>query len=345
MATDNILRILGSKAIPWMMNGREERLVFARPLMDQSMMPFGARIERRLLKGKRIIQKSKRIHGNQRFFIARWPEDNLQELAVPRLVCVIEGEITYLLGKYRMHCVEGNLILMPPRFPHQYEGPYWPDSGPTSRPYVMLQAYGYNRGVRCWITTFRHGQNWHAKIEDYLIIDDSCAAVMKMITEEVKTEREDSPIICAQMLSMLFLLMKREIAAGHFTHPGPKPTSVSSSLSDGDFIAQLRTYLETNCHQRLRQDGVAEYFYMSRSSFARHIRRETGSTFNHLLTAIRLERAKVMLRETDWTSSSIANQLSFKSPGYFRTLFKHKVGCTPDEYRKRKFAGRSVITK
>lgn len=198
----------------------------------------------------------------------------------------------------------------------------------------MLQAYGYSHGVACWINHTEQGKHFHSNNDHYLVTDSLCASLMRSLMEEARTERKDSRIICAQMLSTLFLLLRREIVEGNFVHPGPKPIEASDRLSGSGFIGQLQAYLETNCHKPLTQDSVAEYFYMSRSQFARRIRQGTGSTFNDILISIRIERAQALLRETDWTFNTISSHLSFKSSSYFLQLFRERVGCTPGEYRE-----------
>lgn len=120
-----MLQVLYSKVIPWTMNGAVERLIIARPEMSQAMMPFGVKIEPRSLVGRRIVRKDNRRHANQRLHVADWPDDNLHELAVSRLVCVVKGDITYLAEKYKINSAEGNFILIPPHTLHQCTGPYF----------------------------------------------------------------------------------------------------------------------------------------------------------------------------------------------------------------------------
>lgn len=335
MGTSKILRLLQSNVIPWTMDDCANRLILAQAKMDQSQMPFGVEVKPNPIKGKRIIRKNKRIFANQRLHVADWPDDNLHELAVPKLACIVEGEVSYLIERYKICATAGHFIIIPPYTRHQRSGPFFHDTGSSHLPYTILQANGYRQGVVCWISSVRQGQPSHSNNGHYLITNDVCANLMQTLANEAKEEREGCRIICAQMLSTLFLLLNREIAEGHFTHPGPKSMDESPQLAKGDFIDQLRSYLETNCHKPLNQDSVAEHFYMSRSQFTRRIRKATGTTFNDMLVSIRLERAKVMLLETDWTFNAICGYLSFKSSSYFLELFRKRVGCTPGEYRKR----------
>lgn len=59
----------------------------------------------------------------------------------------------------------------------------------------------------------------------------------------------------------------------------------------------------------------------------------TGLNFIDYLTNIRLERAKQMLRDSDWKISDIAEKVGYQN-SYFNRLFKKHVGLTPGQYRE-----------
>jgi two-component system response regulator YesN len=69
--------------------------------------------------------------------------------------------------------------------------------------------------------------------------------------------------------------------------------------------------------------------------FSRLFRREQGVTFRKYLQDLRLERAKQMLGDTALSVDQIQKLAGFRTRTHFHAAFKHAVGCTPIEFRRR----------
>jgi two-component system response regulator YesN len=80
-------------------------------------------------------------------------------------------------------------------------------------------------------------------------------------------------------------------------------------------------------------DRVARAMYLSRAQFARRMRQETGKSFVEFLNDYRMEEAKVLLQDSDWTVRVIAGFLGFQSSTYFQTVFRRSCGLSPSQYR------------
>lgn len=80
---------------------------------------------------------------------------------------------------------------------------------------------------------------------------------------------------------------------------------------------------------------VAEIAKITSTHFSAVFSQEMGQTFVEYLTAIRMEKAKELLRSTAQSSSEIAALVGYNDPHYFSFLFKKVNGCSPREYRKR----------
>ena len=72
---------------------------------------------------------------------------------------------------------------------------------------------------------------------------------------------------------------------------------------------------------------------MSRFHFLRRFQRTFGTSPHQLLIRSRLERAKLLLRETDLSVTDICFEVGYESLGSFCTLFQQRVGCSPRTYR------------
>jgi len=338
MPIHEMVRIIDAKIIPWTAQVTNNHFVVARPVMRQNVMPDGVILSSCPIKGKRQIRRDRRNHANRRLHVADWPEANLHEIAPPKLACIISGTADYLLGKYSVQCEEGSFILIPSGAPHQCKGPFLKGDHLHHGRCLLLHAYAYSHGVFVWLSTSRNGQHGNHLEENYLIPNLFAVSIFNGMMEEATEAKPGFEIACNGLLSAFFAIVKREIQAEHYSKSSPKVSDAVPAISNGSLGDQIKEYLSANCHKPLKLADAAAHFYMSTAQFTRRVRNETDTTFVELLTDARIERAKELLRETDWTFAAIAGLCSFKSPSYFLQLFHQRAGCTPMEYRYQKIA-------
>ena len=61
---------------------------------------------------------------------------------------------------------------------------------------------------------------------------------------------------------------------------------------------------------------------------------EVGYTPHEYITMLRINRAKELLKSTDFPMSEIALRVGYEYPTSFTAVFQKKVGVTPREFRK-----------
>lgn len=81
--------------------------------------------------------------------------------------------------------------------------------------------------------------------------------------------------------------------------------------------------------------SVAKAFYLNSSYLSRIFKKETGSSFVEYLTCIRIEKAKLLLKNSDLKIYEIAERVGIDNSNYFGILFKKVEGCSPLEYRSK----------
>lgn len=335
MFPKQLVQLLRSQIIPWTDSTREPKIVVARAAMRAADLPDGVTMTRRKIVGQRVVVKNRRMHGNLRFFVANWPEDNLHELAVPKLICVVSGVADYLLGDSCIQCNSGTFFMVPPLVPHQRAEPVL--QGERRRDgssCVLLHALAYKHGVQFWYSRSEGERHINEFTDNYLIPSLTSAQILHSLVDEATEEKSHFESVAAGFIAAFFAIVAREIEAGNYMHPGPKE-NVPAPARAASFSEQVQEYVETHCHKRLRLDDVAAHMYMSSSQFSRRMRQEMEITFVELLTRVRIERACKLLRETDFTINIIGILLGFRSPSHFQTLFRSRVGSTPMEYRRK----------
>lgn len=105
--------------------------------------------------------------------------------------------------------------------------------------------------------------------------------------------------------------------------------------SGGRQAAQAMEYIKDNyANPELNLNSVCEYLNISTSRFSAIFKEETGKTFLEVLTSIRMEKAKQLLKQTTMKNYEIAEKVGFSDPHYFSIAFKKATGMSPKEYAK-----------
>ncbi|PCL92200.1 AraC family transcriptional regulator [Paenibacillus lautus] len=110
-----------------------------------------------------------------------------------------------------------------------------------------------------------------------------------------------------------------------------------SDMQQSDFyIKRSVDYLHQNYDRQIQVKDVATEVNLHPGYLHRVFRRGTGRTITEYLTTIRMEKAKMLLEQTDIPIHEISDYVGVGSRQYFHMLFKKYTGSTPVEYRLRK---------
>ncbi|NMB25855.1 MAG: AraC family transcriptional regulator [Firmicutes bacterium] len=93
-------------------------------------------------------------------------------------------------------------------------------------------------------------------------------------------------------------------------------------------------HIKEHFREELTLEDVAQAVHFSPYYLSRLFREELGLTFVNYLTIVRMDEAKRLLLETDWTISRIAALVGYQDPSYFTKVFKKMEGQTPTQFRR-----------
>lgn len=96
---------------------------------------------------------------------------------------------------------------------------------------------------------------------------------------------------------------------------------------------KIRNYLLENFTAELSREEVARKFHLNSSYLSRLFHEQEGCSFSAFLIRLRLERAAMLLRETDLLVDEIADSCGYRSTTFFSAAFKHVYGIPPGRYR------------
>lgn len=102
---------------------------------------------------------------------------------------------------------------------------------------------------------------------------------------------------------------------------------------DDNVLAKVIYYVDQHKGERVTLSGVATSLGYNEKYLSRAINEAAGFGFSTLLSTLRLEAAKYLLKNTQRTIVDIALECGFGSERNFYRSFKDLTGYTPNEYR------------
>lgn len=99
-------------------------------------------------------------------------------------------------------------------------------------------------------------------------------------------------------------------------------------------VPKLLNYIKSHVDSVTLED-CAKRFHFNQRHLGRLLKKETGMTFPQLITDIKIDIAKDMLRLHSISLEELAVKLGYNDSSYFIRVFKKEVGCTPSDFRKK----------
>ncbi|PQV50544.1 TolB-like protein [Jejuia pallidilutea] len=110
---------------------------------------------------------------------------------------------------------------------------------------------------------------------------------------------------------------------------------MSQTSYSSDFLNRAKTLvLDEISNEQFGVSELAAVMNMSRSSLLRKIKKQTGLSASQFIRKVRLEEAKILLEETEFTVSEISYKVGFSNTSYFIKCFREEFGFPPGESRK-----------
>lgn len=106
-------------------------------------------------------------------------------------------------------------------------------------------------------------------------------------------------------------------------------------VSETDVIIKAKRYMADHYEDAdLSLSQVAEYVELNEKYFTNRFTKETGETFSSYLTALRMQKAKELLRTTSFKVYEISEMVGYHNVEHFNRVFKKMNKVTPASYRK-----------
>lgn len=99
-------------------------------------------------------------------------------------------------------------------------------------------------------------------------------------------------------------------------------------------IDKLRDILHTHFSEQLSLDQLAEACQCSRSTIQHLFQQAYHSSISSYLRHLRIEKACVLLRQSDQPVYQICQAVGYPDPNYFSQVFSKTTGMTPTKFRQ-----------
>ena len=108
---------------------------------------------------------------------------------------------------------------------------------------------------------------------------------------------------------------------------------MTEAYRDRNEIDEALDYMANNYQKDLNLAVVANHVSLNYSYFSNLFSEKTGDSFHNYLKKIRIDKAKELLKSSEFKVNEIAMKVGYKNPKHFATNFRALTGISPIEYR------------
>lgn len=109
---------------------------------------------------------------------------------------------------------------------------------------------------------------------------------------------------------------------------------IKYQMIDDKLVYRIGKYVVVHVDEKLTLDSVAAGVYLNPSYVSHIFKKVTGMRFVDYMAEVRIDRAKVLLRDSKIRICDVSNIVGYSNPEYFTKTFKKKTGYTPVDYQK-----------
>lgn len=340
-STVSLREALGAALQAQIMAGDERRLLVAQSTLKEFLqrngpLPADITCTPRPHVGKRVPVRGRMAKAAKEPVSAVWPDDHLIEIRAPYFIYAINGQADFHAGNYSLHLQPGYFCLIPSEVPRTNGAlPHLDGERQVDGQCDLMWVRASEGGIELWTCHSHKSEHIGGRIRQRVLLSNQQLwFYISHLVREAEEKSAESALLCQSLLKIVLVLILRELRSTQF-----RPSLVDGIIKpetgpDWDPIRHARSYIIDNLQEHLTIERVARASYMASSQFRQRFRQATGKTFTQYLTECRLERAKVLLRDTDWTVAVIASLVGI-NPSHLRRLFMRYSGTSPQEFRRR----------
>lgn len=147
--------------------------------------------------------------------------------------------------------------------------------------------------------------------------------VLKRLVLELDSSKADHAMTGMLFLQLLMYISRLRTEQG------------KQHADQGDFYSkQSIAFIHQNYDRDIQVKDIAQSVNLHPGYLQRIFKRHVGMTLTEMLTKVRMDKAKMLLQNTDVPIEDISEYVGVNSRQYFHMLFKKSTGTTPAQFRK-----------
>lgn len=111
--------------------------------------------------------------------------------------------------------------------------------------------------------------------------------------------------------------------------------STENSNNTTATIKKIYEFISINYSKSISLEDLGKEFYMNPNYLCRLIKKKTGENFTDILTKTRIEKAKELIKSSNYKTYEVAEKVGINDSRYFSQMFKKIEGVTPSEYKNK----------
>ncbi|MNI21099.1 Arabinose operon regulatory protein [compost metagenome] len=128
---------------------------------------------------------------------------------------------------------------------------------------------------------------------------------------------------------MIHLLRKADLS-----ETGPSLSTVAKEKTIDDLTKKVMAYMEENVGSNLTVTEISHLFCTGKTQLKELFKKQTGYSLMEYFAKIKIDHAKILIREETSNFTEISRQLGFSSVHYFSKAFKKATSMSPSEYSR-----------
>ena len=109
-----------------------------------------------------------------------------------------------------------------------------------------------------------------------------------------------------------------------------------SSVKHSDTVYKVVEYIRENYAEKITLDDVAGHVNFSKTYLSRIFKEEIGENMSFYINRVRIEKAKILLGDSQVRLIDVANRVGFDDQSYFTKVFKSIVGTSPKRFKEKR---------
>lgn len=251
------------------------------------------------------------------------------------IIYVMEGESQCFFRQEKLELVEGDVLIVPPDIEHG-EGVRDLDgrtmtSAIRKRTFleIFFRVFSGNPLLYSFFQRIFRGEEeisyilFHTAEKDKP--DMTVARLFDHLWEEQKCKEKYHSEMCETIMNAIFVYLLR-----YYEQNLVLPQDCKANWKKE--YAKIFWYISEN-YRSVTLEELEDRFHYSRRQLIRIVQNATGKNFKDVIRDMKMERAKMLLRDTTLPVERIAMECGYENASSFTRIFKQTVGVSPRAYR------------